>query len=240
MIWMLRLSRQLLQVLFKVGLRVFRSLLQKWQRQQGMRKLMQAWQARMQTLMKRNQTMKMHMRKYQMKLRAKTVRVFWKSQSRVHTIEVRNEMRQPGKLDLVSFREKWSVFLFSTQQSERDAARMTQSSLLHLFEHTYILVLLLGMTCFDLFSRTILYCPATRPICQAVVAAIVAEPEMEPETRAIRARSGHWAGTRGTSVRACLQCLQILESKLVHIIITITCNLQMQRKYQGDKIAWIT
>ena len=36
------------------------------------------------------------------------------------------------------------------------------------------------MTGFDLFSRTILYCPATRLICQAVVA-IVAEPEMEPE-----------------------------------------------------------
>eukprot|EP00435_Cladocopium_sp_Y103_P008234 s4549_g2.t1 len=32
-----------------------------------------------------------------------------------------------------------------------------------------------------MFSWTILYCPATRPICQAVVAAIVAEPEMEPE-----------------------------------------------------------
>ena len=29
-------------------------------------------------------------------------------------------------------------FSVSTQQSERDAARMTQSSLLHLFEHTYI------------------------------------------------------------------------------------------------------
>ena len=56
---------------------------------------------------------------------------------------------------------------------------MAQASLLHLFEHT--LAVLLEMTCFDLFSRTIFCCPATRPVCQAVVVALVAEPEMEPE-----------------------------------------------------------